>query len=260
MSEVATNQPEGTPTWVDLGIPDLDRAMDFYRALFGWEYDVGPAGSGRYTTCLLRGRAVAGLAPDPDPAATEFWWNVYLATDDCDATTRRVVDAGGTVVVGPLDVPGRGRTAVLRDPVGAPFGLWEGREHIGAERVNEPGAVVRTDLVTPTPEPARAFYAAVFGFTLDRNEEVPEFDFTFLRRPDGHEVAGVFGLPDAPASRWVTTFEVADTDAVVQRARAAGGSARDIQDMVYGRIATIVDPFGTELSVIARPAGEDSPA
>jgi predicted enzyme related to lactoylglutathione lyase len=259
MSEVTANQPEGTPTWVGLGIPDLDRAMAFYRALFGWEYDVGPAESGRYTTCLLRGRPVAGLAPHPDPAAAEFGWRVYLATDDCDGAVRRVVDAGGAVVEEPADVPGRGRAAIVRDPVGAPFGLWEGRGHVGAELVNEPGAVVRTDLVTATPEPARAFYATVFGFTLDRNEDVPEFDFTFLRRPDGHEVAGVFGLPDASASRWVTTFEVADTDAVVGRARAAGGSVSDVQDMVYGRIATITDPFGTEFSVIARPTGEGSP-
>ena len=46
MSHVEKNQPEGTPTWIDLGIPDLDQAMDFYRALFGWEYEVGPAEAG----------------------------------------------------------------------------------------------------------------------------------------------------------------------------------------------------------------------
>ena len=27
MSLVTGNQPDGTPTWIDLGIPDLDRAM-----------------------------------------------------------------------------------------------------------------------------------------------------------------------------------------------------------------------------------------
>jgi hypothetical protein len=43
--------------------------------------------------------------------------------------------------------------AIVRDPVGAQFGLWQGRAHIGAEIVNEPGSLVRNDLVTPTPEP-----------------------------------------------------------------------------------------------------------
>ena len=89
MSHLTQNQPLGTPTWIDLGIPDLDRAMDFYGALFGWTFDVGPEEYGRYTTCLLDGRRAAALTPNPDPSATAFWWNVYLATDDIDATVAR---------------------------------------------------------------------------------------------------------------------------------------------------------------------------
>jgi uncharacterized protein len=255
VSYVTSNQPDGTPTWIDLGIPDLDRAMAFYRALFGWEFDAGPEETGRYATCLLDGRAAAGLAPNPDPDATAFWWNVYLATSDCDGTAKRVTDAGGTLVQPPMDVMDQGRMALARDPVGAQFGLWQGRARVGCEVVNEPGALVRNDLVTPNPEPARAFYAAVFDFTLDGNQDLPGFDFTFLRRPDGHEVGGVMGVPDAPASAWATTFEVADTDAVAAAATAAGGRATDPEDFVYGRMAAITDPFGTEFSVIARPAG-----
>lgn len=254
MSYVTTIQPEGTPTWIDLGIPDLDRAMAFYHALFGWEFDVGPAEFGRYTTCLLDGRPAAAMMPNPDPAATSFWWNMYFATADCDRTAERIADAGGTIVEAPMDVMDQGRMAVARDPVGAQFGLWQGRTHIGAQVVNEPGSLVRNDLITADPARARAFYATVFGFTLDRNEDLPGLDFTFLRRPDGHEIGGILGLPQAEASKWETTFEVADTDAVVARAREAGGTARDIEDSLYGRTATITDPFGTEFSVIARPA------
>jgi uncharacterized protein len=255
MSYVSGNQPDGTPTWIDLGIPDLERAMEFYRALFGWEYDVGPAETGRYTMCLLHGRRVAGIMPNPDRDATEFWWNVYFATGDCDGTAERITHAGGTVIQAPMDVMDQGRMAMARDPAGAQFGLWQGRAHIGAQVVNEPGSLVRNDLVTPTPEPARAFYVAVFDYTLDRNEDLPDFDFTFLRRPDGHEIGGIFGRPDALSSTWVTIFEVADTDAVVARAVAAGGASGPPEDIPYGRIAAITDPFGTEFSVIARPAG-----
>jgi len=258
MSYVTGNQPDGTPTWIDLGIPDLERAMEFYRGLFGWQYDVGPAATGRYTMCLLHGRPVAAITPNPDPAATACWWNVYLATGDCDGTAKRITDAGGTLLQAPMDVMDQGRMALARDPVGAQFGLWQGRAHIGCQVVNEPGSLVRNDLVTPTPEPARAFYAAVFGFTLDRNEDLPDFDFTFLRRPDGHEIGGVMGLADASSSAWTTTFEVADTDAVVAQATAAGGTAGAPEDFLYGRMATITDPFGAELSVIARPGDQQS--
>ena len=252
MTHVTQNQPDGTPTWIDLGIPDLERAMQFYGAVFGWEFDVGPEEYGHYTTCLLDGRRVAALAPNMDPTATEFWWNVYLATADLDATVERAVGAGGQVVGGPFDIPGQGRGALLRDSVGAQFGLWEGHGHIGCETVNEPGSLVRNDLVTPNPGPARDFYAAVFGFTLDGNDDMPDVDFTFLRRPDGHEVGGVFGNPAAPRSTWATVFEVADTDEAVRRANASGGKGAEPNDMLYGRIAAVTDPFGVEFSVITR--------
>lgn len=255
MSILTANQPAGTPTWIDLGIPDLDRAMAFYGALFGWEFDVGPQETGSYTTCLLRGHRAAGMMANTDQDATRFWWQVYFATDDCDATAERVVDAGGTLVHAPMDAMGQGRLAVARDPVGAQFGLWQGGASIGAEVVNEQGALLRNDLVTPTPEPARAFYRAVFDFTLDGNQDLPGLDFTFLRRPDGHEIGGIVGLPGAPGSAWGTLFEVADADAAVARAVAGGGRATTPEDFVYGRTATITDPFGTEFTVGSRPAG-----
>jgi predicted enzyme related to lactoylglutathione lyase len=251
--DVDTNQPLGTPTWIDLGVPELERALDFYRAVFGWEFEIGPEEFGRYTMCFLRGRRVAAISEMQDPSTRGFW-NVYLATDDCDSTAERAREAGGALLMEPMDVMGDGRVAIVRDPVGARFALWEGRAHHGAEVVNEPGALVRNDLVTPDPGPARAFYAAVFDFTLDDNPDMPEANFTFLRRPDGHEVGGIMGMPGS-VSAWSTTFEVAGTDEAVQRALDAGGRSDGAQDFLYGRLATITDPFGAEFTVITRPEG-----
>jgi uncharacterized protein len=248
--DVDTNQPLGTPTWLDLGIPDLDRALQFYGALFGWEFEIGPEETGRYTMCFLRGRRVAAISAMHDPA--RVFWNVYLATDDCDRSAERARAAGGTLLIEPMDVMDQGRMAIVRDPVGAQFGLWEGRAHTGAQVVNEPGALVRNDLVTPDPGPARDFYAAVFDFSLEGNPQMPQADFTFLRRPDGHEVGGIMGAPGS-TSAWSTTFEVAGTDEAVQRALDAGGRSDGAKDFLYGRLATITDPFGAEFSIITRP-------
>jgi uncharacterized protein len=248
--DVDTNQPLGTPTWLDLGIPDLDRALQFYGALFGWEFEIGPEETGRYTMCFLRGRRVAAISAMHDPA--RVFWNVYLATDDCHRSAERARAAGGTLLIEPMDVMDQGRMAIVRDPVGAQFGLWEGRAHTGAQVVNEPGALVRNDLVTPDPGPARDFYAAVFDFSLEGNPQMPQADFTFLRRPDGHEVGGIMGAPGS-TSAWSTTFEAAGTDEAVQRALDAGGRSDGAKDFLYGRLATITDPFGAEFSIITRP-------
>ncbi|GAA4417590.1 VOC family protein [Actinokineospora soli] len=247
MSHVSQNQPLGTPTWVDLGIPDLARGQEFYSALFGWEFqDV----SG-YSFALLDGAKVAGMSGGSE--GPDHWWTVYLATDDCAATADRVRASGGRVLVGPGEMADLGVMAVCEDPVGAPFSLWQGKGLVGCERVNEPGTLVRNDLSTADPAPAREFYAAVFDFTLDTNDDLPGMDFTFLRRPDGHEVGGVLGNERAVRSRWSTTFEVADTDSTATLAINAGGKVIDTEDMVYGRFAVLLDPFGAEFSIIARP-------
>ncbi|MGX7828076.1 VOC family protein [Actinokineospora sp. 24-640] len=248
MSHVSANQPLGTPTWVDLGIPDLAGAQEFYHGLFGWEYE-DRAG---YSIALSDGRKAAGLSEHAE--GPDFWWNVYFATDDCAATATRVKEAGGQVVTEPDPMADQGVMAAVVDPVGTPFGLWQGQKMVGCEVVNEPGALVRNDLTTGDPARAREFYRAVFDFTFDVNDDLPGLDFTFLRRPDGHEVAGIVGEPKALRSRWSTTFEVADADTTATEALKSGGRVIDSQDMAYGRVAVLLDPFGTEFSVIARPA------
>ncbi|WP_405986625.1 VOC family protein [Streptomyces sp. NBC_00872] len=256
MSYVTSNQPTGTPTWIELDVHDTRRAAEFYGALFGWEFEAGAAEAGRYTLCLLRGRPVAGLRSAAEPTVEKGGsgrWRVYIATDDCDDTAKRVVAAGGTLVEGPQDVGGQGRAALVVDPVGAEFGLWQGRGRLGCEIVNEPGSLVRNDLTTPDPGPARAFYPAVFDYTLDGNDDLPDADFSFLRRPDGHEIGGIMGVELGEPSVWKTLFEVADTDAAVARAVAAGGTAGAPSDTIYARMAEITDPFGNSFEVGARP-------
>jgi len=238
MSEVNDNQPPGTPTWLDLHVPDVGAAEDYYGRVFGWTFGESELG----TLCLLRGRPVAAIHRGTGG------WRAHLATSDCDATVKAVEHAGGTVVEAPHDVGDLGRAALVTDATGAVVGLWQGRTFPGCQLVNEPATLVRNDLVTGSPAVAREFYVAVFGFTLDGNPDLPEFDFTFLRRPDGHEVGGIMGLPGTP-SAWNTTFEVADTDATLARA----GVTVTPDDTPYGRSATFHDPFGVELSIIARP-------
>lgn len=76
---MSTNQPDGTPTWVDIGVPDLDRALEFYRGVFGWEFNVGPAEAGHYTMCLLRDRPVAAITGQHEESAGV--WEQQTSTD-----------------------------------------------------------------------------------------------------------------------------------------------------------------------------------
>ncbi|MFC5752783.1 VOC family protein [Actinomadura rugatobispora] len=250
MTHLTSNPPVGTPTWLDLGIPDLGRAKEFYGGLFGWEFqDYGPE-AGHYHACLLRGEPVAGIMQLPEPTG-DYWWNVYFATDDCDGTVKRVTDAGGSAVEAPMDVMDQGRMAILKDPVGAQFGLWEGRAHIGSRIVNEPGSFVWNELVTADSARAADFYRAVFEYTLEPIQG--DMDYTVLHRPDGQSIGGVMGSPGA-SSGWFTYFDVDDPDAAARKVGDLGGTVVDEpQDTPYGRIGTAEDPFGVRFHLI-RPS------
>jgi uncharacterized protein len=249
VTEIQQAPPNGTPSWVDLGIPDHHQAMEFYGAVFGWEFMEGPPETGHYTMCLVRGKPVAAVMKNPDPDATEVWWNVYFATNDCDGTVKRVTDAGGQIPMAPMDVMDQGRMAICSDPVGGQFGLWEGRAHIGAGIVNEPGALAWNELVTAQPAEACEFYTAVFDYTLEKISDGG--DYTVVHRPDGTVVGGIQGDTAAPKSSWLTYFAVEDTDAALDRATTAGGTITvSAQDTPYGRMAGLRDPFGAEFRII----------
>jgi uncharacterized protein len=249
VTEITGNAANGTPTWVDLGIPDLRAAEEFYGAVFGWEFEEGPPETGRYTMCLLRGQPVAAIMPNPDPGANAFWWNAYFATDDCDGAAKRIADAGGTVIMEPMDVMDSGRMVMALDPHGGQFGLWHGQAHTGARIRDEPGSIVWTELETPDSKAAAEFY----GRVLERPVEsmgVPDFDYSTVN-VDGNPVAGIWGVPDRSTSRWVTYFAVEDTDAAVAAATAAGGTVeKAAEDSPYGRFAVLQDPFGASFAVM----------
>ena len=107
------------------------------------------------------------------------------------------------------------------------------------------------DLGIPDLERATAFYASVFDFTLDGNPDLPDFDFTFLRRPDGHEIGGVMGVPGAPSSGWSTLFEVADTDAAVARLDEGGAEIEASARVTpwRSRNARLRGPAGLQLTL-----------
>jgi uncharacterized protein len=166
-----TSYAPGTPCWVDLGTPDLDAAAAFYGGLFGWsvEEDENAEQTGGYRQAKLRGKPVAGVMPlmqEGQPPA----WSTYVSVEDADATTAKIREAGGNVLVEPMDVLDLGRMAVFADPTGAVFGLWQPGSFIGAEVVNEAGGVLWNELNTRDTEAAKAFYRAVFGWGFDERE------------------------------------------------------------------------------------------
>ncbi|MCU0267611.1 MAG: VOC family protein [Acidimicrobiales bacterium] len=236
---------DGVPNWVDLPTPDAEASKAFYGALFGWEFTEEPTDRGvPYVMGRKAGRAVAGMmqkAPD-DPTPT-FWTN-YVAVDDVDVTAAKVSAAGGTVVLEPMDVMESGRMALVADPTGAFLGLWQAGNHIGAELVNEPGAITWNELTTPDVPAAAAFFAEVLGWRAE-TQAMATGDYTVFLVGD-RAIAGAMPPPmeGIPAS-WTVYFAVEDCDAAVAAAQGLGAAlVVPAIDAEPGRFALVADPQG----------------
>lgn len=242
----------GTPCWVDVSSRDMAATTAFYEGVLGWESQIATEPeAGGYTTFSKDGKAVAAAGPaqgDAPPA-----WTTYFATDSVEGTLKQATDAGATRLMEPLDVMEYGRMAVLMDPTGAAFALWQAGTMAGAELVNAPGALTWNELLTRDVDAASAFYGSVLHLAGDPMD-YGGTTYTMLKL-DGKPVAGMMAMddtfpPEVPP-HWRVYFDVADCDATVARATELGAQvSMPPTDTPAGRMAGLIDPQGAGFWVI----------
>jgi hypothetical protein len=246
-----TPWPAGTPCWVDLMVPDLDAAIEFYGKLTNWTFADGGEEFGHYRTCLVDGRPAAGIGPamSADQPAV---WTVYFASEDIDATAKLITENGGAIVAGPMDIGDICRIAIATDHVGAVFGVYQRGSSIGVEVVQEPGALVwESGMFADVPK-AREFYGTALGLEfapIPGMEQDVYGAFTVGGEMMGG-IGGMMGAPEGTPNGWTAFIEVADVDAAVGAAVAGGAKVvAAAEDTPFGRMSTLVDPFGAVIAV-----------
>jgi predicted enzyme related to lactoylglutathione lyase len=258
----------GVPCWVDTQQPDPEAAVAFYTGLFGWEFEnVMPTDAeGVYYMARIRGGDAAAVGSTPPGAPPMAMWNTYIAVADADASAAKVTEAGGTVFMPPFDVMDAGRMAVVADPEGAMFCLWQAKENIGANVVNEHGALNFNGLATRDAQAAERFYNAVFGWKIlplnagpmwvlpgygdHLEEKTPGLkeNMKQMGAPDGFVdvVAQITPLEDADTpAHWSVTFGVDDVAETAATAKELGGTVVvEPFDAPWVRLAIFQDPQG----------------
>ena len=236
-------------------VADPAAAREFYSALFGWDIQDGPPEAGGYLMCMLNGRPVTAISPKPKDNPFPNVWSTYLASDDLDKTVATAKEAGGKFMMEPMDVMTAGRLAFGMDPTGAPYGIWQGRDHVGVGIYNEPGTLVWNELMTRDYAGAKAFYGNVFGYTFDEIGQA--FTYSTIKRAGDGEVVGGFdeldaGTPAEVPSSWAVYFLVESCDASVAKAAELGARvARAPSDTPFGRMATLT---GAHMRGVHRPS------
>jgi predicted enzyme related to lactoylglutathione lyase len=124
-------QTQGANTfgWAELNARGLDKAIPFYRKVFGWTARTTGDDTQPYTEFQIDGQSIAGaMEMNPMvPAVVPSYWMVYFDVDDVDRAFRSATDAGAQEMMAPQDFPG-GRFAILSDPQNAAFGLLKTAE------------------------------------------------------------------------------------------------------------------------------------
>jgi len=158
MTETATRILDKV-AWVDLSAKDAAAARGFYDKVLGWTTEVNPDPQyGGYGRSRVDGKDVAGIGPAQSPDQPSAW-SVYIGTDDLDGLSKRITDAGGTVIAPAFDVGDQGRMAVFRDPTGAFISSWEAHQ-MGGFQTDGRSAFGWADLNARNVEAAIPFYAA----------------------------------------------------------------------------------------------------
>lgn len=108
--------------WYELNTNDTGRAAEFYTKLFGWTAN----GESGYIHWEKDGKSIGGMMKiQPEWGPMPPNWMAYVMVGSADDSANKAKSLGGNVMMGPQDIPGTGRFAVMTDPQGAVFATYE---------------------------------------------------------------------------------------------------------------------------------------
>ena len=258
MSDTATQtQMEHAPgsfCWIELATTDGEGAKKFYGELFGWEAHDNPIGPDMvYTMLKLNGKDVGALyQKGEEMKQVPTHWASYVGVESADEIAAKAKSLGATVVQEPFDVMEHGRMAVIADPTGAHFCIWQPKQHKGVGVKGETHSLCWNELLTNDTTKAADFYTKLFGWKTKADSGAMQY--TEFINGDDH-IGGMMQIqpqmgPIPP--NWGIYIAVEDCDATAQKATSLGAQQyvppTDIENV--GRFAVLSDPQGAVFSII----------
>ncbi len=249
--------PKGKFAWYELMTSDTKAAGKFYSDVVGWTTQEQPSNDGMgYTTFNLGEVGIAGMLK----LEGHTGWIGYIHVDDVDAHAQKVVEAGGKLWKGPVDVPGMLRFAIMSDPQGAAIALFTPNPAMPSPQRPEPPAVGTIgwhELSTSDLDAGFDFYQKLFGWTkLSDMDMGPMGVYRIFDQGDGKEMGdgGMMAKPEhMPVSNWGFYFHVDSIGAAVKRVNAGGGKVLNGPMQVPGGAWVIngQDPQGAHFSLVS---------
>ena len=248
--------PVGSFCWIELHTTDQNAAKSFYGSLFGWEAHDNPMGpDAYYTEFKLHGREAAAactLLPDERSQSVPPYWMIYITVENADLTVAKAKELGGKPFGPAFDVMDAGRMAIIQDPTGAVFCIWQASKSVGIRISNVHGTLCWADLSTPDVKGASDFYSRLFGWQICAD---PKDTSGYLHIKNGeHFIGGVppskYRQPGVPA-HWMAYFLVDDVDTSAAKAKQMGANfcVPPMTVEGVGRMSILADPQGAVFAI-----------
>src|SRR5713101_6921588 len=227
MGEAVMAGKQSSFVWYELMSSDVAAAKAFYTSVVGWKTQDMPMPGMTYTLLSVGDTQVGGMMTLPTDAVNAGMrpcWTSYIEVDDVDGAASKVRSLGGKIYAPPTDIPNVGRFAVVADPQGASFNLFDSAQPGQGNVLSEPGHVGWHELHTNDSLKAFDFYNAMFGWLKGDGMDMGPMGTYQLFTIGGVPVGAMFNSPAAQAARfWLYYFNVGDIDVAVKRVSDGGG-------------------------------------
>jgi hypothetical protein len=259
--------PLGRICWHELLTNDPGAAAAYYTKVIGWgimAWDQDPT----YRMWTTNGMPIGGLMKLPEDAKAMGAppnWLWYASTPNVDATVEQAKRLGAKPLSGMLDVPNVGRMAVMADPQGATFAVYQpSAETPGHDGKPAMGEISWHELATTDWKAAFDFYHALLGWEkMDVMDMGPAGPYQMFGRL-GTMLGGVYNKSKEMATppHWLCYARVPDAAKAAALATRHGGKLLNGPMAVPGgdMIAMCVDPQGAAFAVHAVAAAAAKPA
>jgi predicted enzyme related to lactoylglutathione lyase len=250
----------GSFCWFELATTDQEAAKQFYGALFGWsasDHRMGPEET--YTTFQLNGAHVGAgytVRANERPQGASPHWLIYIGVDDADVAAERARTLGGKVLAGPFDVADSGRMALIQDPAGVVFGIWQGRKEPGIVITGADNTVCWIDVSAPDQSRTAEFYSTLFGWQMVEGKSMhPAKPGDYYHIVNAGQMQG--GVPppamrDPHAPPHMLMYVEVDDCAAMERKAASLGARVHVKTMKIGEngaMAVLADPQGATFAL-----------
>ncbi|WP_232830400.1 VOC family protein [Oceanicella sp. SM1341] len=245
--------------WYELMTSDLPAAATFYTGVLGWDIRDAGMPDFDYRLASSAGGMRAGLMGTPSEAqGMPPFWSGYVGVTDVEEMSDRLKAAGGAVHRPATDIPGVGRFAVVADPQGAIFCLFQpndGTDGSGPPAPeDEAGTVGWQELYAEDMPAVTGFYETLFGWRLDTLMDMGEMGGyqIFLQKDD--VPGGMMTRPAAvPRPCWQYYFRVSALDAAAARITEGGGTVLMGPHLVPGDtwVLQATDPQGAHFGLLS---------